>query len=74
VKRSAAQVLLLKELRAAIGDEKDIILTLPADASSVVAMLAGVEPFVDHFTVKASGYSTSASEPLPAAPHFTIRA
>jgi len=52
-------VSLLKELRSAIGDTKSIVMTLPAEAAPVAAAIADILPFVDHFTVKAYGYSIS---------------
>ena len=49
--------LLLKELRTAVGDTKNIVMTLPAEAAPVAAAIADILLFVDYFTVKAYGYS-----------------
>jgi len=52
-------VLLLQELRTAIGEDTLITMTLPNDASLYGQTVTAVEAFVDNFMVKAYGYSVS---------------
>eukprot|EP00040_Diaphanoeca_grandis_P004688 m.29764 g.29764 ORF g.29764 m.29764 type:complete len:527 (-) comp16155_c1_seq1:185-1765(-) len=50
---------LTSELRSAVGEDKTLTFAMTRDASAYTDILSHVDPYIDHFMIKAYGYAVS---------------